>query len=117
MDLKKSRQLHGLSQMELAEKAGTFQPVISYLEAGKRYPKADIREKIEAVLGKVDWIETRMQGPIGTGSYENESAEDMLTRALYIYIKSGAGPQDIPARCQFVKDLVDQMQSKFSKMR
>lgn len=93
MNLKHARQLSGLTQTELAEKAGTSQIVISYLETGKRLPKAKTKKAIEQILGEIDWIETRMQGPISTGFTEDEAPEEAVIRGIYIYVKSAHGTE------------------------
>lgn len=49
--LKVQRKAHNLTQVELAEQAGTTQAVISKIEAGKRRPSVDAAKRIAAVLG------------------------------------------------------------------
>ena len=103
--LKQSRQLHGLTQVGLAESAGVSQPIISYLEAGRRLPKPKTKKAIEKILGKIDWIETRMQSPISTGFGEDEAAEEDIIRAIYIYVKSGQHSEQND-RFKFIKQFI-----------
>ena len=49
--IKEERRRLGLSQIGLAAEAGISQAALSYLEAGKFYPKIDTLERIAAVLG------------------------------------------------------------------
>jgi transcriptional regulator with XRE-family HTH domain len=57
--LKEVRKKLGLSQGQLSEKTGISQVLISNIESGKNSPQASTRAKIEKVLGKIDWLNTR----------------------------------------------------------
>jgi len=103
--LKQARQLHGLTQVGLAEEAGVSQPIISYLEVGRRLPKPKTKKAIENILGKIDWIETRMQGPISTGFGEDEAPEERVIRAIYSYVKSGQHAEQ-KDRFKFIKQFI-----------
>ncbi len=51
MYLKKIRQSKGVTQEELAEKIGTSQTWIAYIETGRNKPNLDMLEKIAKALG------------------------------------------------------------------
>ncbi|MBN2828828.1 MAG: helix-turn-helix transcriptional regulator [Candidatus Cloacimonetes bacterium] len=46
-----------LTQEKLSELTGIAQSALSRLERGKYNPNQTTRDRIEAVIGKVDWIE------------------------------------------------------------
>jgi transcriptional regulator with XRE-family HTH domain len=50
-NIKIYRNICGLSQSKLAEKAGTATNYISAIEAGRRFPSVEMLEKIAFVLG------------------------------------------------------------------
>lgn len=107
MLLKQARISQGLTQAQLAELAETTQTVISYIENGRRFPNVATRNKVEAALGmQVDWIETRLQGPIREGFEEGESSEDRVIKAIYVYIKT-AQFIDRPERFKFLRKFLD----------
>lgn len=54
--LKQTRLKANLSQKELAEATGIKQPMISNLERGKRVATPSTKQRIEAVLGYIDWL-------------------------------------------------------------
>ena len=110
-DLKQARYLKGLSQTELAEQAGTTQTVISYIEAGHRYPKKDTRIKIRKVVGTVDWLKTRLKGEILNNSGgKDESPEEHMIRAIFIYIKYGS-LEGRPLRIKFIKLFLSRLET------
>jgi ribosome-binding protein aMBF1 (putative translation factor) len=49
--IKRLREKQGLTQGDLAQRAGTKQPSIARLEAGKVIPRLDLLEKIATSLG------------------------------------------------------------------
>ena len=57
-NLQKSRKRRGMTQEQLASLTGICQENLSAIERGKWKTNEDTREKIESVLGKIDWIET-----------------------------------------------------------
>jgi HTH-type transcriptional regulator / antitoxin HipB len=59
--LKFIREKQGLTQGDLAERAGTKQPSIARLEAGKVIPRLDLLEKIAGALGMV--LDVRFVAP------------------------------------------------------
>lgn len=102
----------GLFQNQLAELAGTTPAVINYIENGHRYPTKKIRQNIEAVVGEVDWIMTRLQGAIISGYPENETTEDQITKAVFSFISSAQTVEQ--GYCfDFLKALLNQMELKF----
>jgi predicted transcriptional regulator len=56
--LKQTRKAKGLTQRDLSERTGIVQSHISEIETGTFKANLSTRRKIEAVLGKVDWLET-----------------------------------------------------------
>jgi transcriptional regulator with XRE-family HTH domain len=57
-NMKDTRRSLNLTQDQLSELAGISQSNLSAIEHGKYKPNKSTREKIEKILGKVDWIET-----------------------------------------------------------
>lgn len=57
-NMKDTRRSLNLTQDQLSELAGIPQSNLSAIEHGKYKPNNSTREKIEKILGKVDWIET-----------------------------------------------------------
>jgi transcriptional regulator with XRE-family HTH domain len=56
--IRELRTKSGLSQKQLAEKAGLFQPTIARIETGKQRPKQRTIERLEKALGqKVNFVE------------------------------------------------------------
>ena len=53
-----TRRSLNLTQDQLSEMTGIPQSNLSAIEHGKYKPNKSTRERIEKVLGKVDWIET-----------------------------------------------------------
>ena len=49
--IKELREALGLSQMELAKKAGLAKPLISMIETGDRFPSEDVLEKLCLAFG------------------------------------------------------------------
>jgi transcriptional regulator with XRE-family HTH domain len=112
MLLKQARMLKGLTQDQLAELAETTQAVISYLENGRRFPNGATRKKVEAALGMpVDWISTRLEGPIRLGFEEGASFEDNVIRAIYVFIKT-AQFRERPERYEFLRKLIDALEKQ-----
>jgi transcriptional regulator with XRE-family HTH domain len=63
MNMKAIRQLKGLSQEEVAKRVGLSQSCISFIEAGRWFPTANKRRKIDKTLGwPIDWNETLKKG-------------------------------------------------------
>ena len=85
MDLREARSEAGLTQAELAKKAGVKDSTISALEDGKNAARNDTRRRIEKALGvRVNWLQTR-----GLRTYQNgemtswESVEQDFRKTLY----------------------------------
>ena len=120
--LKEAREAKGLTQTELAELVEANglklkQNQISALELGKRFPRPATRKGIEDVLGvEIDWVTTRMQGPISLGYAENESPEDGMLRSLFVYFKS-AQRSEVQGRIKFVKQVVKRFEKELKKPR
>ncbi|MEX0980635.1 MAG: helix-turn-helix domain-containing protein [Bacteroidales bacterium] len=88
MDLRTKRRKLRLTQVELAEQVGVNQPMIAALEAGKYYPTERTQKKVEALIGVVDWIETRLQAGFKTGYTGGEDSDgtEQIMNQLAIYI-------------------------------
>jgi len=56
--MRDTRRSLNLTQDQLSELTGISQSNLSAIENGKYKPNKSTREKIEKLLGKVDWIET-----------------------------------------------------------
>lgn len=57
-NMKDTRRLLNFTQDQLSELTGIPQSNLSAIEQGKYNPTQSTRDRIEKVLGKVDWIET-----------------------------------------------------------
>ena len=57
-DLRSIREQKRLSQVDLAGITGISQPHIQALEAGKFIPRDGTRQKLEGILGDIDWLDT-----------------------------------------------------------
>ncbi|MBN1253796.1 MAG: helix-turn-helix transcriptional regulator [Deltaproteobacteria bacterium] len=85
MDLREARSEAGLTQNELAKKAGVTDATISALENGKSAARNNTRRRIEKALGvHVNWLQTR-----GLPTYQHgemaswESVEQDFRKTLY----------------------------------
>ncbi len=58
-NMRETRKSLGITQDQLSDATGIPQSNLSAIENGKYNPHKATREKIEAVLGKVDWIENK----------------------------------------------------------
>ena len=63
-----TRKEKGVTQEKLAEMTGILQPNLSAIENGRRNPTEKVRERIEKVLGKIDWLESE-QIHVESGTY------------------------------------------------
>jgi len=55
--LKTLRQEAGLTQQDLQHLTGLHQVVISNIESGKFSPQSKTKQRIEKILGRVDWLD------------------------------------------------------------
>jgi len=68
--LKQARLQKGLTAESVADLAVTSSTVLSEIETGKRFPSPRLRQRIESILGEVDWVKNRLsqmdleQGPL-----------------------------------------------------
>ena len=79
-DLKFIRKARGMKQFELAALSGISTTEISNIETGKNCPSRSTRERIEAVLGRLDWIETHGLDLRKAGDFRQ--AERLLQRLV-----------------------------------
>lgn len=88
MDLRTKRRKLGLTQVKLAEQAECKQPMIAALEAGKYFPRNVTQRKIEAIIGPVDWIETRLPNGFKIKDIKNINSDDTkkIMNQIAIYI-------------------------------
>ena len=85
MDLREARSEAGLTQDELAKKAGVTDATISALEAGKSAARSNTRRRIEKALGvPVAWLQTRGLPTDQHGETASwESVEQDFRKTLY----------------------------------
>jgi transcriptional regulator with XRE-family HTH domain len=82
--LREARIKRGLTQKQLGEMCGIFQPNIGTWERAKFTANRKTRQRIEAVLGtRIDWIET---GKIRLRSGDWITAEKLLARLIGIVV-------------------------------
>lgn len=55
MNLRTARFIRGITQIELQARSGVFQSRLSLFERGYAYPTGVEKQRIEAVLGPIDW--------------------------------------------------------------
>lgn len=86
--LRKTREDKGLSQSELAEKAGMQPSAISHFEAGRRSPSFDnLRRLADALSLPIDYLLGRQRDPLPAGpaaeqlfrDFEKMTSEDQDT--------------------------------------
>ena len=114
--LKITRMKAGISQKELSDLTGLTPATINNLELGRRYPQEETIKKIETIIGKVNWISTRLSGAIGTGFGENESPEDKVIKSIYEYIKSSS-LHNKHQRFKFLKEFLHRFEFKENLMQ
>jgi transcriptional regulator with XRE-family HTH domain len=85
MDLREARLEAGLTQVELAKKAGVTDVTISTLENGKSTARDDTRRRIEIALGvRVNWLKTKGLQTYQQGEMTSwESVEQDFRKTLY----------------------------------
>jgi len=99
-------------QTDLAEETGLSQTQLSHLESGRCFPRPMTREKIEAALGiPIDWIGTRLQGPMTSGFVENESEEDQIIKLIYSFLMSDQR-RDWPKKIGFIREVADRFEKE-----
>lgn len=69
--LKVARAEKNLSQTELAYIAGVSQVTLSHIENGVVRPRASTKEKIEQVVGSIDWQRTFDEGVVNRQAIAN----------------------------------------------
>ena len=91
MMLRHAREAKGLTQADLAQRAGLTQVHISNVETGKTMPSKKTQDKIARALNdpNIDWYKTKIQGMLPL-HYFDESPEERVARAVYLYFKGGA---------------------------
>lgn len=79
--LRQRRHAHGLSQRELAARAGTRQATISRIESGLEVPTVDRLDHLLTALGErlqVDAVPLDVERPLA--DVQSDRAKDMATR-------------------------------------
>lgn len=112
MKMKQLRQQKGLSQTELAELTGLSQVAISLIEQGKTKPRKASKQKIEKVLGPVDWPVIYKE-PVGEMSAW-DAGEKKVRKVLHDAIMSCQRSE----RRQFIERIqsyLDQYKEEYSK--
>ncbi len=89
MMLRHAREAAGLTQADLAQRAGLTQITVSNIETGKTMPSRSTQEKIARALNdpNIDWYRTKLQGMLPL-NYLDESPEERVARAVYLYFKT-----------------------------
>jgi transcriptional regulator with XRE-family HTH domain len=89
MMLRHAREAAGLTQADLAQRAGLTQITISNIEMGKTMPGQSSQDKIARALNNanIDWYRTKLQGMLPL-NYLDESPEERVARAVYLYFKT-----------------------------
>jgi len=100
MNLRKARSQAGLTQAELAKKAGVTDVTISTLENGKSAARNDTRRRIEMALGvRVNWLKTKGLRTYQQGEMTSwESVEQDFRKTLY-----GINSLQKDERVEFIK--------------
>ena len=114
--LRHAREAKGLTQADLAQRAGLTQVHVSNVETGKTMPSKKTQEKIARALNdpNIDWYKTKMRGMLPL-HYLDESPEERVARAVYSYFKGGAKKGQIKdyrlylEQVRFIEELVQIM--------
>ena len=61
-DLRTARQKLNLTQLEVVELTGVSEPTISMAENGLQSPQGITRDRLESLLGPIDWDRTLVRG-------------------------------------------------------
>lgn len=109
--LRVKRMQAGISQKQLSELAGLTTVTVNCIEKGKRYPNDDTRQRIESIVGEVNWMSTRLQGTVSMAHGENDSPEDKVIKVIYEYINSSA-QQSEQKRFDFLKEYIARFERK-----
>jgi transcriptional regulator with XRE-family HTH domain len=123
MNFKQARSLAGISQVEIAEKIRTSQAAISKIEKGLTFPRNETREKIEAILGEIDWLSTRLSGMDTSRFRSNEESrpengpEESIMAYIHDFVKSGGKPSEWAVRCTFLRKFIDQFEKTLFENR
>ena len=81
--LHEARTAKGLSLEKLSNLTGITPTNIHFLEHGKQFPNSKTRERLEKVLGRLDWFSTTGV-KLRSGSYQE--CEDLLHKLLGIWV-------------------------------
>jgi transcriptional regulator with XRE-family HTH domain len=82
-NLQIQRRTKGLTQEEMSELTGIPQSYYSEIERGKNKPHDHTKQRIEKVLGRVDWIETGHIQLHNSSWYRAESLLKKLVEATF----------------------------------
>lgn len=75
--LRQAREMRGLSQSELAEKAGLQTSAVSHFEVGRRAPSFDnLKRLAEALQVSIDFLSGRVADPAGVGKQAEQFFRD-----------------------------------------
>ena len=103
--LRKEREAKGLSQIELAEKAGLQPSAISHFELGRRSPSFDnLRRLADALNVTIDYLVGRQTEPQTAGpaaeqlfrDFEKMSAQDQETVSSFARMLAAKNKPDDP---------------------
>lgn len=83
LNLKNQRKVFGITQAKLSVKTGVAQCYLSKLERGLKKPNEATRNKIESVLGNIDWSETiKIKTLLGGTLYD---AEQLVHKLILVF--------------------------------
>lgn len=109
--LKQAREAKQLTQQALADLVNMTNVEICNIERGRCFPHPINRERIEAVVGVVDWVSTRLLGGVSFGFREGDSPEDLVMKRILEFIQS-AQRSEVPGRIQFIRDILSNVESQ-----
>lgn len=115
MNLKQARAEKRVTQAELAKKANISQTQLSFIESGRSIPRISTRRSIESILGRIDWVDARLQGGLDATAFtENETGEDRILKAMKLFINT-AQLRERQGRIDFIKQAIKYFEDETKK--
>ncbi|MEX0685761.1 MAG: helix-turn-helix transcriptional regulator [Balneolales bacterium] len=75
LPLKTARVNEGFTQFDLAQVAGLTQTTLSFIENGLVQPQETTRERLESILGSIDWVQTYNKGRV---NYKHQPRKEQV---------------------------------------
>ncbi len=97
-NLKRLRNAAGITQEVLAERAGCSPTMIGNLEIGKRFPSAELLDKIAAAFGVPIFELFMEESPAIPWTRAKAEVRDRLTKEIGIAIDAALGDRGKPKR-------------------